>query len=95
MLNSARVLLENKKNCELWWSDQKNRWKYKQGSKDNWWRFEGMHGYYYFPSRDSVSTTLNCDRVIVFDQGEIQKYDCSAVLLNKPGGLFKKLEQMA
>ena len=51
--------------------------------------------YYYFPSRDCVSTTLNYDRVIVLDQGEIKEYDCPAVLLNKPGGLFKKLEQMA
>ena len=209
LLNSARVLLQNKKNCDLWGNHQKNRWKYEQGSKDNWWRFAGMHGYYYFPSRDCVSTTiyyddsmcsrllgdlwynikpksryykekqvdrkkrkairwwfvsirhgrhvlsqcpkqrhsppgnikkwllipgemplfralakniapmtnadesptnrltlfwlnislfivstlwLNCDRVRVLDQGEIKEYDCPAVLLNKPGGLFKKLE---
>ena len=42
-----------------------------------------------------LSTILNCYRVMVLDQGEIKEYDCPAVLLNKPSGLLKKLEQMA
>ena len=41
-----------------------------------------------------LSTILNCDRVMVLDQGEIKEFDRPDVLLNKPNGLLKQLQEI-
>lgn len=41
-----------------------------------------------------LSTILNCDRVMVLDQGEMKEFDSPDVLLKKHNGLLKQLEQM-
>ena len=40
-----------------------------------------------------LDTILDCDRVIVLDQGEIKEFDNVSVLLNKTGGLLKQLKE--
>jgi ATP-binding cassette subfamily C (CFTR/MRP) protein 12 len=42
-----------------------------------------------------LSTILDCDRVMVLDQGEIMEFDRPDVLLNKPSGLLKQLQEIA
>ena len=42
-----------------------------------------------------LETVLDCDRVIVLDQGEIKEFDSVALLLNKPDGLLKQLKDIA
>ena len=42
-----------------------------------------------------LDTILDCDRVMVLDQGEIKEFDKVSVLLNKPGGLLKQLKERA
>ena len=39
-----------------------------------------------------LSATLDCDRVMVLDQGELREFDRPDVLLNKPSGLLKQLQ---
>ena len=39
-----------------------------------------------------LSTILDCDRTMVLDQGEIMEFDRPDVLLNKPSGLLKQLQ---
>ena len=41
-----------------------------------------------------LSTILDCDRVMVLDQGEIMEFDRPDVLLNKPSGLLKQLQEI-
>ena len=40
-----------------------------------------------------LDTILDCDRVMVLDQGEIKEFDNVSVLLNKTGGLLKELKE--
>ena len=42
-----------------------------------------------------LSTILDCDRVMVLDQGEIREFDRPDVLLEKPDGLLKQLQEIA
>ena len=42
-----------------------------------------------------LETVLDCDRVMVLDQGEIKEFDSVALLLNKPDGLLKQLKDIA
>ena len=42
-----------------------------------------------------LDTILDCERVMVLDQGEIKEFDKVSVLLNKPGGLLKQLKERA
>ena len=42
-----------------------------------------------------LDTILDCDRVMVLDQGEIKEFDNVSVLLNKTGGLLKQLKERA
>ena len=39
-----------------------------------------------------LSATLDCDMVMVLDQGELREFDRPDVLLNKPSGLLKQLQ---
>lgn len=39
-----------------------------------------------------LSTILDCDRVMVLDQGELREFDRPDVLLNKPSGVLKQLQ---
>ena len=41
-----------------------------------------------------LDTILDCDRVMVLDQGEIKEFDNVAVLLSKTGGLLKQLKEI-
>ena len=42
-----------------------------------------------------LDTILDCNRVMVLDQGEIKEFDNVSVLLNKTGGLLKQLKEGA
>ena len=42
-----------------------------------------------------LSSILHCDRVMVLDQGEIKEFDRPAVLLMKPSGLLRQLQEIA
>ena len=42
-----------------------------------------------------LDTILDCDRVMVLDEGELKEFGSVAVLLNKPDGLLKRLHEVA
>ena len=42
-----------------------------------------------------LDTILDCDRVMVLDQGEVKEFDNVSVLLNKTGSLLKQLKERA
>ena len=93
LLNLARILLQNNKivifDEAIGKVDENTNKEIKRIISEH------LQEYTIITISHRLDTILDCDRVMVLDEGEIKEFDSVAVLLNKPDGLLKQLKDIA
>ena len=93
MLNLARILLQNNKIVIF----DEATGKVDENTNKEIQRIisEYLQEHTIITISHRLDTILDCDRVMVLDEGEIKEFDSVAVLLDKPDGLLKQLKDIA